>query len=218
MKPRPNLLWHNIENQIFVDPSRYYPADDTFDEGNGNSSEEIEDYDEDQDSLSDLTTGNEDATTLEKAAEAEDEARVATAMGTTASKEGHEHSRAAIRKFETKLEDSTVVRFLDVVQDHDSHYAPVERLRNFLDGASLEQLRKDGKATERRRGCQTVLDGRNFTSRQYRHYARPLDPVKVYEKLLEKVRFSRPHILSRSWLTYQRRDSLKHALQVSVDL
>lgn len=173
-----------------------YPAEDTFDEDSDNSSDENEDYDEGQDSSSDVVTDKDDDTTVEEA-----EARASTDMGTTASEEGEEHNQTTIPSCETKLEDSTVLRFLDVVQDHDSHCTPVERLRNFFDGVTLEQLGKDSEVTEGRMGCQTVLDDRNFTYSMYCRYERPLDPVKVYEKLMEKVKVALPHVLSRSRLT-----------------
>ncbi|ROW08464.1 hypothetical protein VMCG_03212 [Cytospora schulzeri] len=177
---RPNLLWHNLENQRFVDPSRY-PADDKFDEDPDSSSEESDDDDDGKNGVSEVATDNEDDVTGE-AAETEAEARVDTAGGTPVSEEEEERSPIEIPRCETRLEEDSVLRFLDVVEDHDAHCASVERLRDFFDDASLNQLKEDRADT----GSQTVIDDRNFTSRLYRRYSRPLAPAGVYEKLMEK--------------------------------
>lgn len=186
-KSRPSLAWHDTENQRFVDLSRYpdyYPSDGDSD----NSSESNEDDNGSQDGLSEVASDKGDDT--------EGQADLATPI----SADEEEHNPAANPSLETTHREDAVSRFLDVVEDHDAHRASVERWRNFLDGASLEQLNQDDGAS-RDSGCQTVLDDRNFTSRLYRRYKRPLSPAEIYEKLMEKVTVPQPPTSSSSWLT-----------------
>lgn len=176
------MAWYKTENQRFVDPSRY-PADHPLDGDDGNSSEENDDDEESQDGLS----GNEDGITGQEAAKVEAETGVDIAIATPMPGEEEEENPAATPSRERKPEEDAVLRFLDVVEDHDAHRASVERLRNFFDNVHLKQLNGDREGIEGETGCQTVLDDRNFTSRLYRGYRRPLSPREVYKKLMEKV-------------------------------
>lgn len=191
-KPRPNLLWHNIENQRFVDPSRY-PVDKSLDDTHGDSSEENDDADESQDGQSGTMSDNGDEKTPEKEAGAELEAEVGVDLDPSKStSKGQEHSQATVPGCETEYWEDTVLRFLDVAQDHESRHAAVKRLHDFFHHATLNQSDRYHEGLEGRTGCQTVIDDRNFTSRLYRRYPRPMDPAEVYGKLMEKVRVNLP--------------------------
>lgn len=149
------------------------PADNKLGDQDTNSGEE-ESEEEDDDDLSDAIIDGYETDEVETA-DAAAEAQKASNAVAPASEERRDGSQA----------ERIVSLFLGVVEDHDTHRASVERLKNFFKDASLEQLHIRG--IERAPNCQTVLDERNITSCLHRHHPTPLGPAEVYQKLMSKV-------------------------------
>ncbi|ROW07472.1 hypothetical protein VPNG_07108 [Cytospora leucostoma] len=167
LEPWPNLRWQEIENQIFVDPSRYPPVDEEPDEDGALDTIIGEDGgdEETEVGLSEVII-NKSGKVQDDKADMTAEKRVATDA--------------------SNLEESNISRFLDVVDDHDTYRTSVERLRDFFGDVSLAQLDADSNGIVESLRCQTVLDDRNFTSGLYRDHSRPLTPRQVYEALKVK--------------------------------
>lgn len=176
------MEWRNIENQIYVDHSRYASADIRFDEDCGTSSEEDESNEEGDNGPCEFTTDNESGTIEDdEPAIIAEQAATDAAIPVTEDRAGR--SRNATPSCRPKSEENAVSRFLTVIDDHDTNRASVERLRDFFGDVSLQQLEAGNDGIVGSPMCKTVLDNRNLTSGLYRDYLKPLSAREVYEVL-----------------------------------
>ena len=180
--PRPTLDWHTTENERFVERRNYLTDDRTY-EDDSDTGEEEDDNEEGEDRLSVCLTTSEDDTTEEA------EMRAGYDMAMPTSEDSESNHQASISIAESRVEESIVSKFLEVIDDHDTHHACIQRLQDFFYNASLEQMGQNNEESEEGQSCQCVLDERNITSHMFRRYPKPLVPVKVYEKLMKNVSF-----------------------------
>lgn len=209
LRPRPNIQWQNLENQIFVDQtplSGQFEADEDL--------SEVEDDDDTTDGITDIEESNGESEPEDESPDAGYESERSQSLisytGTQLAADevfGAESTLArhlnppGVRDAPARRtgnearnpfpdDDGIVQRFLTVmeelaVKDRDLYRDSIARLRQFFKTATLRGLE------EARFGCissRILLEDRNFSGKTFRPYPRSMTLNELYEALAKHVR------------------------------
>lgn len=202
LKSRPNNKWQDLENQRYVDLSRF---DDEFvDE------DELESNDkggnEANDSLNEIPRGDGSDRRSEDEAHhgsyiacsdpdrlgAMNEAILSTDTNLESQLPGLRCQHMQAPEQETpndvlgpmEQEDDVITQFLQVMEDQDLHRDSAARLKSFFKSATLEGLEECYMASM---GSRILLEDRNYSDKTFRPYPRPLTPKQLYDALRRQV-------------------------------
>lgn len=213
LKPRPNTIWQDVENQRFIDLPRF--NDESLDDEEYGSSDEDEDEDEYEDEESGSCneipdgegrgSGSEDEV-CHVGNEAErghslacndsnglgmtDEGILGTCSESDSQLPGLIFEQIPKHGTPTEIldpmeqEDDAIAHFLRAIEDQDLHRDSIARLRKFFKTAKLEVLEQRSMAWKESR---ILLEDRNFSAKHFRPYPRSLTPKQLYDALQRQV-------------------------------
>lgn len=202
LKSRPNNKWQDLENQRFVDLSRFddeFVDEDEF-ESNDKGGNEA------NDSLKEIPRGdgnnrrNEDEAHHGSYIAYNDPDRLGAVkeaiLSTDTSLESQlpglrcQHMQAPEKETPDNVlgpmeqEDDVITQFLQVMEDQDLHRDSAARLKSFFKSATLEGLEGCYMASI---GSRILLEDRNYSDKTFRPYPRPLTPKQLYDALRRPV-------------------------------
>lgn len=198
LKPRPNNKWQDLENQRYVDLSRF---DDEF------VDEEFETSDkggnEGNDNFNEIPRGDGSKRRSEDEAHhgpyiaCSDPNRLGAmneeALSTDTSPGSQlrcQHMQAPEQETPNDVlgpmeqEDDAITQFLEGMDDQDLHRDSATRLKSFFKSATLEGLEECSMASI---GSRILLEDRNYSDKTFRPYPRPLTPKNLYDALRRQV-------------------------------
>lgn len=199
LKPRPNNMWQDVENQRFVDLPQYY--DEFVDEDEYELSDE-----NDTNNICNEIPGREEgnvsgiedeahqgprlACSLSHTLEVTNEVRLGTGSSFDSQLPVSRNQQAPEQEIPNEIlgpvqqEDDVITQFLEVMEDKDLHRDSIARLKSFFKLATLELLEQCSVAWT---GSRILLEDRNFSAKTFRPYSRSLTPKQLYDALRRRV-------------------------------
>ncbi|KAK2599779.1 hypothetical protein N8I77_011504 [Diaporthe amygdali] len=207
LRPRPNLQWKNVENQTFIDQSKFNSGSLEEDEDGSDDEDDEDEEEEEIDSSDDMSDAEgSERENEDEACHVEEETKsrqhstnndlgggvlrdkevLGTALASDATlpasacEETPNRSRENASCGSVDQEDDVIALFLGVMDDRDLYRDSIARLRQFFKTATLEDLKEGAGELEESR---VVLEDRNFSSKSFRPYPRAMTPKQLYNAL-----------------------------------